>query len=660
MTRMEILRDAALSYARRGQRVIPLHGVVADGACTCRLRDACTNAGKHPWDEGWQTHATTDPARIKSWCARHPDMNLGVVMGASSGVFALDVDVAKGGDDTLRDLERVFGALPETVTVLTGGGGRNRHLFFQHPGTPVPNSVGTLGPGLDVRGDGGYVVGVGSRHRSGGVYVYEVTADPDTVGPAAASPWLLDRLQTRAADRLRADATPLVLREGERNQRLFQLGSALRRYGLDETAIRGGLEAANRQHATPPLEADEVARIAASAARYTPVPLPAMAPPAAADLAPIGASDEPQVFVRACTLTAPPVTWLVEGIVADAMLQVLSGKDKRGKTLLALEVGRAVLRGLPLFGRFPARAGPVMAALLDDPLALTLARLDELGVRGPLDDFYVVDPITVTEPSAVLDHLAREAAALKPALVILDALYLFLPGGNNAGNDAASMRPVMVRLDRLVTETGAAVLVVAHDNKGGTDVAGSYVIRAMAKAVLRLTLPKEQDETELDEPTTTRRVLTLESKLVASAAHLLELRAVGAWALLGDPKAVRADDLKSTVLRRLHGGLTGPADEIARAVGKRREIVEDILAGLAREGLVYETQQRTGRRGPLGRVYGAGKLRPEPQIGADGRDGIVAPQEAEESGFFDQEGNSVPPSPLGEKTGTEFLAGACG
>src|SRR5262245_42950830 len=386
-------------------------------------------------------------------------------------------------------------------------------------------------------------------------------------------------MRTRARARLPVDGTPLVLREGERNDRLFKLACAQRRYGIGADALRAFLEAVNRAHCVPPLDVDEVATIANSAARFTPTercvhcgnPLSQDharreedAASAETDPPPVpGVAEESRVFVRACTLTAPPVTWLVEGLVADTMLQVLSGKDKRGKTLLALEIGRAVLRGLPLFGRFPTRLGPVMAALLDDPLALTLARLDQLGVRGPQDDFYVVDPTTVTDPAAVLDHVAREAATLKPAFVILDALYLFLPGGNNAGNDAASMRPVMVRLDRLVTETGAAVLVVAHDNKGGTDVAGSYVIRAMAKAVLRLTLPKEQDETELDEPTTTRRVLTLESKLVANAAHLLDLRAVGAWALLGDPKAVRADDLKGTVLRRLHGGLTGPADEIA-------------------------------------------------------------------------------------------------
>src|SRR5262249_18835147 len=156
--------ESAIGYARRGGRVFPLHGIAGDG-CTCRLRGACSNAGKHPWGDGWQTHATTDPARIRRWFARYPNMNLGVVMAAASGVFALDIDGAKGGDDTLCDLERVFGALPETVTVLTGGGGGSRHMFFQHPGTPVPNSVGTLGPGLDVRGDGGYVVGVGSRHR---------------------------------------------------------------------------------------------------------------------------------------------------------------------------------------------------------------------------------------------------------------------------------------------------------------------------------------------------------------------------------------------------------------------------------------------------------------------------------------------------------------
>jgi putative DNA primase/helicase len=199
-------------------------------------------------------------------------MNLGVVTGAPSNQIVLDVDPATGGDETLRDLERAHGALPDTVIVLTGGGGR--HVCFRHPGTPVPNSVGTLGPGLDVRGDGGFVVGVGSRHRSGRTYVWDVTADPDMVPLAAVPRWLLDRMRTRARARLPVDGTPLG--EGERNARLFQLGCLLRRYRLGEPALRGALEAINRVQCVPPLEPSEVAKIAASATRY--------APPARCDL----------------------------------------------------------------------------------------------------------------------------------------------------------------------------------------------------------------------------------------------------------------------------------------------------------------------------------------------------------------------------------------
>jgi putative DNA primase/helicase len=195
-------------------------------------------------------------------------MNLGVVMGAPSGVFALDVDSANGGDDSLHVLERIHGALPETVVALTGGGGR--HVFFTHPGTPVPNSAGTLGPGLDVRGDRGFVVAVGSRHRSGRTYTWEATANLDDVPLAPAPPWLLARLRERAPDRLRAAGTPLVLHEGERNRKLFQIACALRRYDLGEQALRGALEAITRVHCVPPLEAAEVATIAASATRYAP------------------------------------------------------------------------------------------------------------------------------------------------------------------------------------------------------------------------------------------------------------------------------------------------------------------------------------------------------------------------------------------------------
>jgi hypothetical protein len=449
-------------------------------------------------------------------------------------------------------------------------------------------------------------------------YEWEVTADIHDVAPSIMSSWLLALITAPPRRNMQTRASvPLVLHEGERNDRLFRLACGARRFGLSPQVIREHVESINRHHCQPPLDADELVRIAASAARYDPTDTASPNTETTSERADGGVGDgvDQPLFVRACDLSAPPITWLVRGLIADRMLHVLSGKDKRGKTLLALEIGRAVLRREPLLGHFATRSGPVMAALLDDPLALTLERLDRLGVRSTADEFYVVDPTRTTDPAAVLSHLAREAPSIQPALVILDALYLFLPEGREAGNDAARMRPLMVRLNRLVDETGATVLVVAHDNKSGTDVAGSYVIRAMAKAILRLAIPAERsDETAPDEPTTTRRVLALESKLVAAVTHVLDLRGVGDWALLGEPKSVRADELRATVWGRLRDGLTGTADDIARAVGKRRVDVDTVLAALVREELIHEDPQRTGSRGPLARVYKVGKPRPEPPI----------------------------------------------
>jgi hypothetical protein len=96
---------------------------------------------------------------------------------------------------------------------------------------------------------------------------------PEYLAPAPLSASLLEaiRRHERGGDRLRADGTPLVVRAGERNRRLFQIACTLRRYGANAAALRDALTAINREHCTPPLGADELARIAASATRYVAV-----------------------------------------------------------------------------------------------------------------------------------------------------------------------------------------------------------------------------------------------------------------------------------------------------------------------------------------------------------------------------------------------------
>jgi hypothetical protein len=110
--------------------------------------------------------ATTDEARIRAWWARWPRANVAIPTGERSGLLVLDVDAGKG-TDSMAMLELSRGQPPKTSCAATGGGGV--HLYFRYPSPrklraaglytqQVRNSQGLLGDGLDVRGEGGYVV----------------------------------------------------------------------------------------------------------------------------------------------------------------------------------------------------------------------------------------------------------------------------------------------------------------------------------------------------------------------------------------------------------------------------------------------------------------------------------------------------------------------
>jgi hypothetical protein len=112
---------------------------------------------KIPCIKDWPNRASCDPAQIKAWWGRWPDAVISIPTGERTGVVILDVDVRddRNGFDTLADLGKSI--LPETPISHTPSGGI--HIWFGRTGA-IKNSVGTkgLGPGLDIRGDGGQVV----------------------------------------------------------------------------------------------------------------------------------------------------------------------------------------------------------------------------------------------------------------------------------------------------------------------------------------------------------------------------------------------------------------------------------------------------------------------------------------------------------------------
>jgi hypothetical protein len=143
--------DAALNYVRRRWPVFPCHWTG-----TARKRPL-TPHGLHD--------ASADPGIIATWWRRWPDALIGLPTGQAIGAVVLDIDVKDGranGFDSLAELG--FAILPETPTAHTPGGGL--HLYFALPaGTSIRNTAGRrgrgIGPGLDWRGDGGYVIAPG-------------------------------------------------------------------------------------------------------------------------------------------------------------------------------------------------------------------------------------------------------------------------------------------------------------------------------------------------------------------------------------------------------------------------------------------------------------------------------------------------------------------
>lgn len=179
---------AALGYSQLLKwAVFPLHSIV-NGHCTCR-KD-CASPGKHPRTHNGLKSATSDTNVIKEWFSKWPDSNIGIATGKVSGFFVLDIDPKNQGHISMELLTARFGELPDTVHAITGSKG-SHYLFKYQEG--IRNKT-DIWPGIDIRGDGGYIVTAPSKHMSGRQYEWELSSKP-YINPIAEAPkWLLDKI----------------------------------------------------------------------------------------------------------------------------------------------------------------------------------------------------------------------------------------------------------------------------------------------------------------------------------------------------------------------------------------------------------------------------------------------------------------------------------
>jgi hypothetical protein len=246
---------SALEYAEMGLPVFP-----------------CEAGGKKPdgrlAPHGFQD-ATTDEAQIRSWWQDHPDANIGMPTGKVSGVLAVDVDPRNGGKESLAELTTNHGRWPKTAVQRTGGGGV--HFLFQYAGA-TPKVLAT---GIDLKGDGGYIIVAPSVHPSGGRYQWANAEGAKALSNVVPPPaWILAHIAGGVHPTTRGAAVVDEYNKwkpGQRNTKLASLAGVMRRHGISREAIEAALLAENRQRCEPPLEELDVKKIAKSIAGYAPV-----------------------------------------------------------------------------------------------------------------------------------------------------------------------------------------------------------------------------------------------------------------------------------------------------------------------------------------------------------------------------------------------------
>jgi bifunctional DNA primase/polymerase-like protein len=170
-----------------------------------------------PKDFSWPELATANVAQLDAWAEQFPGCNWALKTGRDSGVFALDIDIPGNGHGD-ADGRLWFGEMvaqhdcewTNTLCQRTGGGGTQ--LFFKMPaGVLITNSSGKIAPGVDIKGEGGYVVVAPSIHPDTGK-PYEFLSDLDQQ-ILAAPDWPLAKSMTarsKGNTPLQPDAKPIV------------------------------------------------------------------------------------------------------------------------------------------------------------------------------------------------------------------------------------------------------------------------------------------------------------------------------------------------------------------------------------------------------------------------------------------------------------------
>lgn len=463
----------ALKYLNLGLSVIPLKP-----------------CGKEPlisWAEFQKRRATEK--EVREWYAKWPEANIGIVTGSLSGVIVIDLDGPEGISQALKL------GLSSSVVAMTGNG---RHLWYSFPkdGKLIQNSASKIAPGIDIRGEGGFIVGPPSVHENGKRYrwlkpfglnglspfpqeliAFAENTNGKLISGNKAETWLEEALED--------------FKNGHVSNTLISILGKFRAHNFSQNTV---YELLNPHNTSGELSNEELReKIEEIWGRYE---------PSTKSVAPSESRTIAEFLEKEI-----PVKWICKPFFSVPSLNFIAGLPESLKSWLAIDLAIELARGGMWLNKFQTQKCRVYYLDQERAVPETQRRFKALLAEKGLDKKDLTNLFADCSSHRKMDldvsfeSFKNELRRIRPDVIIVDSFVTF---HTKPENDRMEIQKVLDRLKLIREEFNCAMVFINHESKS------AY-----------------QDQVDHNEPSAGRMVGSI--GVVAAAESILSVKKINSY-----------------------------------------------------------------------------------------------------------------------------------
>lgn len=437
----------------------------------------------------WKKYQEIKPTReeLVKWFEEYSDANIGVVTGRISNIVVVDIDPRHGG--STKEFSRI-------ITVKTKTGGNGEHFYFLYEGG-IQNHAG-IRPGIDIRGEGGFVVVPPSIHASGKQYEWLMSPHANTPIiplPLFVKEWIKN-LRSNSEGRWNPELLKGV-EEGRRNESAASvIGKLLAHYPKSDWEDAWELILGWNMRNKPPMDLSELRTTFNSVASRELINNPLI--------------QEPIITIPNATdflnQDFGDVDWIIKDLIPTGGSALLIAKRESYKTWLAIYMAHCIAKGIPLWERFETNKSKVLYVANDDPTLFFQKRLD----RFQFDDSFFIyhqnlPPFTIEEKNESFTSVKKLIKEANIGVLFIDILRNTHNRDSNTDKDS---KAVFDRYKELRANNSDLVFIfLIHPSKENLyekrfskrqaeEAVGSYYWEAGVDTVLSLTKTTDDQLTD--------------------------------------------------------------------------------------------------------------------------------------------------------------------